>query len=29
MQLQRAADWLSARKVLPGQLHIADCIVTA
>jgi sulfonate transport system substrate-binding protein len=27
-QLQRAADWLSARKVLPGQVHITDCIAT-
>lgn len=23
-QLQRAADWLSARKVLPDQVHVAD-----
>ena len=28
-QLQRAADWLSAGKVLPGQVHIADCVATA
>jgi sulfonate transport system substrate-binding protein len=28
-QLQRAADWLYARKVLPGQVHISDCVVTA
>ncbi|HTI83647.1 MAG TPA: NrtA/SsuA/CpmA family ABC transporter substrate-binding protein [Acetobacteraceae bacterium] len=27
-RLQRAADWLSARKVLPGQVHIADCVAT-
>lgn len=25
-QLQHAADWLYARKVLPGQVHIADCV---
>ena len=28
-QLQRAADWLSARKILPGQVRISDCVVTA
>jgi sulfonate transport system substrate-binding protein len=27
-QLQRAADWLTVRKVLPGQVHIADCVAT-
>ncbi len=26
--LQRAADWLSARKVLPAQVHIADHIAS-
>ena len=28
-QLQRAADWLYARKVLPGQVRITDCVATA
>jgi sulfonate transport system substrate-binding protein len=27
-QLQRAADWLYARKVLPGQVRITDCVAT-
>lgn len=27
-ELQRAADWLSARKVLPGSVHVADHIVS-
>lgn len=27
-QLQRAADWLSARKILPGQVRITDCVAT-
>jgi sulfonate transport system substrate-binding protein len=27
-QLQRAADWLYARKVLPGQVRIIDCVAT-
>jgi sulfonate transport system substrate-binding protein len=27
-QLQRAADWLSERKVLPGQVRITDCVAT-
>jgi sulfonate transport system substrate-binding protein len=28
-QLQRAADWLYARKVLPGQVRITDFVATA
>ncbi len=28
-QLQRAADWLYARKVLPGHVRITDCVATA
>jgi sulfonate transport system substrate-binding protein len=28
-QLQQAADWLYARKVLPGQVRITDCVATA
>ena len=27
-ELQRAADWLSARKVLPDQVHVADHLVS-
>jgi sulfonate transport system substrate-binding protein len=27
-QLQLAADWLHARKVLPGQVRITDCVAT-
>ena len=25
---ERAADWLYARKVLPGQVRITDCVAT-
>jgi sulfonate transport system substrate-binding protein len=28
-QLQHAADWLSARKVLPDQVHVADHLALA
>ena len=27
-QLQWAADWLYARKVLPGEVRITDCVAT-
>jgi sulfonate transport system substrate-binding protein len=27
-ELQRAADWLSARKVLPERVHVSDHLVS-